>query len=170
MDLTALLTLKDALEGATKNTDRMIYKLNQFETRLSVLDQNMSEIQSSTQRYIKAKDNISLTLVEMEKTYEYFRVGNEVKEIINSGYSSTNNKEYLSALIKLSQAKQFFETHREIKSSSSILINIESLITVRSTVSFSFFAFFSFGALFLFLAFLCDVPFSLSFLASKYRL
>jgi cysteinyl-tRNA synthetase len=130
MDLTALLTLKDALEGAKKNTDRMIFKLNQFETRLSVLDENMSEIQVTTERYIKAKDNISLTLLEMEKTYEYFRVANEVKEIIHQGLLPSNQKEYLQAAIKLSQAKQFFETHREIKSSSSVLISIESLIQV----------------------------------------
>eukprot|EP01040_Poterioochromonas_malhamensis_P008354 gene8354-9038_t len=129
MDLTALMTLKDALEGATKNTDRMIYKLNQFETRLSILDQNMSEIQSSTEIYIKAKENISLTLTEMDKTYDYFRVANEVKEIISQDLTTSNQKEYLNAFIKLSQAKNFFETHREIKSSSSVLINIGELIT-----------------------------------------
>lgn len=129
MEFTALLTLKDSLEGAKKNTDRMIYKLNQFETRLSVLDQNMSEIQESTEKYIKAKESISLTLLEMEKTYEYFRVANEVKEIITEqGFTVTNQKEYLNALMKLSLAKQFFETHREIKSSTSVLLNIENLL------------------------------------------
>lgn len=143
MDLTALMTLKDALEGATKNTDRMIYKLNQFETRLSILDQNMSEIQSSTEIYIKAKENISLTLTEMDKTYDYFRVANEVKEIISQDLTTSNQKEYLNAFIKLSQAKNFFETHREIKSSSSVLINIGELITVSlSILSFFFILYF----------------------------
>jgi hypothetical protein len=130
VDINPLITLKDAIEGAKKNTDRMIQKLNQFENRLSVLDQNMNDIQQTTSRYIKSKDNITLTLREVEKTYEYFRVANEVKEIISNGLTVLNQKDYLEAFMKLSMAKSFFETHREIKSSSTVLINIEGLITV----------------------------------------
>jgi hypothetical protein len=130
VDINPLITLKDAIEGAKKNTDRMIQKLNQFENRLSILDQNMNDIQQTTTRYIKSKDNITLTLREVEKTYEYFRVANEVKEIISNGLTVLNQNDYLEAFLKLSMAKSFFETHREIKSSSTVLINIEGLITV----------------------------------------
>lgn len=136
VDINPLITLKDAIEGAKKNTDRMIQKLNQFENRLSILDQNMNDIQQTTTRYIKSKENITLTLREVEKTYEYFRVANEVKEIISHGLTVLNQKDYLEAFMRLSLAKAFFESHREIKSSSTVLINIEGLITVSNSRRF----------------------------------
>jgi hypothetical protein len=129
MDLSSLSKLKDALESAQKNTHRMIQKLDGFETRLRDLDQNMRPIEEETHRYTTAKDNISKTLMEVGKTYEYFRVANEVKDCIAAGIGS-NQKAYFDAMIKLSNAKEFFQSHREIKSSSSVLASIDTLLSV----------------------------------------
>jgi hypothetical protein len=130
MDLTALLALQSAYGGAHKNTEKMLFRLNQSENRLSVIDENTSDIQASNEKYVTANENISRTMMEIEKTYEYFRVASEVKEIIREGLTASNQNDYLQAVVKLSLAKQFFESHREIKSSSSVLISIESLIQV----------------------------------------
>eukprot|EP00981_Chlorochromonas_danica_P016195 scaffold16024_cov258-Ochromonas_danica.AAC.5 len=123
-----LLHLKDALEGAQKNTHRMIGKLEKFECRLSDLDKKMQPIQQGTARYTRAKDNISATLTEVNKTYEYFRVAAEVKEVINKGINPNHPNDYFEALVKLSYAKQFFESHREIKSSVTVLASIDDLL------------------------------------------
>ena len=69
MDLNPLIRLKEALEGAQKNTAKMLAKLEKFEYRLTDLDDKMRPIQATTNNYTKAKDNISLTLVEVGKTY-----------------------------------------------------------------------------------------------------
>jgi predicted nuclease with TOPRIM domain len=130
MDLNNLVRLKEALDGAQKNTKRMMNRLEKFENRLSDLDEKMRPIQVITARYTKAKENISQTITEIGKTYEYFRVANEVKETIHTGYSSHNSKEFLEAFLRLSSAKIFFTTHREIKSAHEVLSNIEHLLSV----------------------------------------
>lgn len=130
MDLNPLIRLKEALEGAQKNSQRMINKLDAFEVKLNDLEMKMQPIQLQTRQYTKAKENIAQTLLEVGKTYEYFQVANLVKDIVNKGITSSNQKEYLDAMIKLSSAKAFFESHTEIKSSTSALTNITQLLTV----------------------------------------
>ncbi len=136
LDLNPLLRLKEALEGAQKNTQKMIFKLERFEKRLTDLDLKMQPIQSTTEKYTKARDNISLTLQEVGKTYEYFRVANEMESIIKEGLTTQNQSEYFEALHKLSNAKTFFENNRDIKSSSSVLINIQQQLNVSDYVVF----------------------------------
>ena len=111
MDLNPLLRLKEALEGAQKNTHKILSKLDKFEKKLSDLDDTFRPTQDCTIRYTTAKENINLTLHEVEKTNEYFRVANEVKESIEQGYSNQpqRQREYLDALVKLSQAKLFLK-------------------------------------------------------------
>ncbi len=130
MDLNPLIRLKEALEGAQKNTSKMLIKLDKFEHRLTDLDDKMRPIQTTTKHYTRAKENISLTLLEVGKTYEYFRVANEVKEIIAVGLIANTQKEFYQALERLSNAKWFFENHKEIKSSNAVLSNIEQLLNV----------------------------------------
>lgn len=84
--------------------------------------------------YMLAKKNIGLTLLEVEKTYEYFRVSKDVIDVIEAGLSAENQDEYLSAFMRLSNAKRFFETHKDIKSAASILANIETLYSVSLTL------------------------------------
>lgn len=128
LEYNSLLRLKDALEGAQKNTNRMLSRLEKFENRLGDLDEKMRPIQVTTGRYLKAKNNISETLFEVGKTYDYFRVANDVRETITRGYVANNQKEFLEAFKKLSQAKIFFQEHKEIKSAQSVLSSIESLL------------------------------------------
>lgn len=130
MDLNPLIRLKDALEGAEKNTSKMLLKLEKFEQRLTTLDEKMKPIQKATSHYTKAKENISLTLIEVNKTYEYFRIANEVKAVIHKGLNSNTQEQYFNALNRLSNAKSFFENHLEIKSASNALTNIDVLQTV----------------------------------------
>lgn len=130
IDLNPLIRLKDALEGAQKNTNRMLTKLDRFEKRLEDLHSKMKPVQETTDRYSKAKDNIASTLQEVGKTYEYFRITSSCEPIIKQGLVDENRTEYFEALTKLSNAKTFFESHREIKSSSSVLQNIDALFQV----------------------------------------
>jgi hypothetical protein len=126
-----LTALADSLEQAQRNTSRMLGKLRRFEDRLNLIDQRMRPIQITTEKYWAAKENIALTLVEVEKTYEYFRIAAETRAVVSGGLSLANNQtEFFDALSKLTLAKKFFETHREIKSSGSVLINIEQLLKV----------------------------------------
>eukprot|EP01031_Cornospumella_fuschlensis_P040306 gene40306-49114_t len=97
--LNPLMRLKDALEGAQKNTKKMITKLEKFEKRLDDLDRHMEPIQESTKQYSLAKDNITAILTEVNKTYEFFRVANDVKDVIGQGITTANQKDYFEALV-----------------------------------------------------------------------
>jgi hypothetical protein len=46
MDLGPLTRLKDSLEIATNNTTNMLWKLQEFDTRLIALDKKMAPIQN----------------------------------------------------------------------------------------------------------------------------
>ena len=131
LDLNPLVRLKEALEGAQKNTSKMLSKLEKFEHRLTDLDDKMRPIQTTTKHYTRAKENINLTLLEVGKTYEYFRVASDVKDIIALGIQNkVQNKEFFKSLERLSNAKSYFETHQEIKSSVAVLTTIDLLLNV----------------------------------------
>lgn len=55
----------------------------------------------------------------------------KVKDTINGGLNADTQREFFEALGRLSDAKKFFETHREIKSASSVLSTIDIYLTVR---------------------------------------
>jgi len=135
MDLNPLIRLKDALEGAQKNTSKMLMKLEKFDTKLTTLEEKMQPLQVSTSHYTRAKENIALTLVEVNKTYEYFRVANDVKDIINNGLNDNTQGLYFNALSRLSHAKNFFESHLEIKSATTALASIDILQKVQKTIA-----------------------------------
>lgn len=131
MDLNPLIRLKEALEGAQKNTSKMLAKLEKFEHRLTDLDDKMRPIQTTTKHYTRAKENINLTLLEVGKTYEYFRVASDVKETIGVGLNNkAHHKEFFKSLERLSNAKIYFESHKEIKSSLTVLTTIDLLLNV----------------------------------------
>eukprot|EP01036_Dinobryon_divergens_P031317 gene31317-40691_t len=123
--LNPLQRLKDTLEVAQKNTEKILTKLQRFESHLTDLDHQLRPIEESTAGYIVAKQNISNTLLEVGKTFEYFKIATEVKDTINGGLNADTQREVFEALGRLSDAKTFFETHREIKSASSVLSTIE---------------------------------------------
>lgn len=97
-DSSPLVSLKDALEGAQRNSSQMLSRLRRFESRLEVIDQKMIPIAQTTQKYSRAKENITLTLIEVEKTYEYFRITSDAKEIISLGWSSTTKRQFLEVV------------------------------------------------------------------------
>ncbi len=130
LDLNPLFRLKEAIEGAQHNTSRMLNKLERFENRLIDLDNKMRPIQDSTAHYTLAKNSIVSVLAEINKTYEYFGVAEEVKEVIKNGLSSATQKQFFAALGKLTVAKTFFESHLEIKSAKEILLSIDEQLNV----------------------------------------
>lgn len=123
-----LAQLKDTIHGYKYNTTLMLSRLQRFEERLANIDTKMRPIQVTTENYSKAKENIASTLQEVSKTYEFFRIAADVKVIINQGYKPTTQKHFFEALGRLSQAKKFFEDHREIKSSMTVLMTIDTLL------------------------------------------
>ena len=135
MDNPSLLSLKSSLESVQKNTSNMLTRLKKFDERLNIIDNKMKPIQTTTEKYSKAKDNITITLIEIEKTYDYFRISFEAKDIITNSFTNQNSNddiyiEYFDVLVKLLQAKNFFMEHKEIKSSNNVLNNINLLLKV----------------------------------------
>jgi len=128
-----LLKLKGALDEAQTNSKKMLTKLQRFEDRLGSLEHKMKPIQVSTSPYTLAKSNVESTLKQAEKTYEYFRVANEVENDINSGLNINDNnksKDFYLSITRLTKAKEFFETNRkDIKSAGSALTRIDTVLS-----------------------------------------
>lgn len=51
----------------------MVKKMEDVEQRLSSIDEQMKDIQSTTSTHTRAKENIKITLEEVDKIHEYFR-------------------------------------------------------------------------------------------------
>ena len=128
-----LLKLKGALDEAQTNSKKMLTKLQRFEDRLGSLEHKMKPIQISSSPYTLAKSNVESTLKQAEKTYEYFRVANEVENDINSGLNINDNnksKDFYLSITRLTKAKEFFETNRkDIKSAGSALTRIDTVLS-----------------------------------------
>jgi len=120
--------LRKALQEGRANTELMIKKLQAFEEQLDGIESDLRPLQDGTQKYTIAKENISKTLLECGKTYEYFRIASEVKPIANAVYSRDKAKDIYDALERLSKAKTFFEKHREMRSSSGMLNGVGSMM------------------------------------------
>lgn len=111
---------------------KILSKLERFEDRLAIVDTKMRPIQDTTNTYSRAKSNIKDTITEVEKTYEFFRIANEVDAIISHGYGEFPHLQFFDAIVRLNNAKRFFENNRrEIKSSNTALVHIENLLNVR---------------------------------------
>ncbi len=121
--------LRKALKEGRANTELMIRKLQSFEDQLNDIETDLRPLQNGTQKYTVAKENISKTLLECGKTYEYFRIASEVKPIANAPFSQEKAREIYEALERLSKAKAFFEKHREMRSSSSMLNGVDTMLT-----------------------------------------
>ena len=65
VDLVPLLKLKEQLELAQNNTNKMMNKLRDFENKLSNLGEKMGPIQKNTSTLSSAKNNIGLTFMEI---------------------------------------------------------------------------------------------------------
>ena len=86
MNLNSFYHLKDSMEAAQHNTSSMLWRLQQFEHRLSNLDEKMRPIQKTTTKLSTTKRNVGLTFMEIEKTHEYFQLAKENSAVIASGF------------------------------------------------------------------------------------
>jgi hypothetical protein len=86
MNLTTFYRLKEGMEAAQINTNSMLWRLQQFENRLSNLDEKMRPIQKSTTKLSASKRNVGLTYLEIEKTHEYFQLAKENSVVIANGF------------------------------------------------------------------------------------
>ena len=121
--------LRKALQEGRANTEMMIKKLQSFEGQLDGIESDLRPLQDGTQRYTIAKENISKTLAECGKTYEYFRICVDVKHIANSPYKREKQREIFDAMDRLSKAKAFFEKHREMRSSGTMLDGVNTMLS-----------------------------------------
>jgi hypothetical protein len=122
------MRLRKALLEGRANTELMIRKLKLFEGQLDEIESDLRPLQNGTQRYSVAKENISKTLLECGKTYEYFRIASEVKHIATAPYSREREREIFDGLDRLSKAKSFFEKHREMRSSGTMLSGVDNML------------------------------------------
>jgi hypothetical protein len=114
----------------------MLSKIETFDDHLSNIEKTMRPIQETTASYTRAKDNVALTLQELEKTYEYYRVCSSVEEIINEGLdmsSEEDSRQYFDSMQRLSEAKTFFLANRHtMKSTDAVLASIDKLMSTAS--------------------------------------
>ena len=127
-NLDPLSRLRNTLREGTENTGLMIRKLQTFEQDLDTVEMDLRPLEESTRDYIVAKDNISKTLLEFGKTYEYFRIAADVKHIADRPYSKEKSREMFDALDRLSKAKDFFQKHNEMRSATSLLESVENTL------------------------------------------
>ncbi len=120
--------LRLTLQEGRRNTSAMIKKLETFECQLNGIEEDLRPLQEGTQKYTIAKENISKTLAECGKTYEYFRIAADVKHIANAPYSREKEREIFDAMDRLSNAKTFFEKHREMRSSGTMLDGVNNML------------------------------------------
>lgn len=94
MNLTSFYRLKEGMEVAQHNTSSMLWRLQQFEHRLSNLDEKMLPIQKSTTTLSVSKRNVGLTFLEIEKTHEYFQLAKENSAVIASGFKQDSVEDF----------------------------------------------------------------------------
>jgi hypothetical protein len=127
IDFAELRGLKDALAEAQSGTAAMAARLQSLEARLSSVDTLMRPIHDSTLPLTRAKQNIGLTLQEIEKTYEYFKIAAELEGVIAAGVRG-NPPEFFEAVERLNTAQEFFNHQGYMRSTASALATIESLM------------------------------------------
>jgi hypothetical protein len=128
-----LKELKANLENGKRNTSRMLLKIENFESKLTDLDLEMSEFQKKTYSYTKAKENIGLTLIEIEKTSEFYRVADVVEPIIDRGLNLDNDthKDFFECITRLINAKRYFqERGQKLKNTETVMNSIEKVLQV----------------------------------------
>jgi hypothetical protein len=86
LNLSSFYRLKEGMEAAQLNTSSMLWRLQQFEHRLSNLDEKMRPIQKTTTTLSVSKRNVGLTFLEIEKTHEYFQLAKENSAVIAIGF------------------------------------------------------------------------------------
>lgn len=123
-------TLPGMLSRASSDSDRMLRKLQSFETSLERTEAELAPLRSSTASIIMAKERISGVLLEMGKTHEYFQVSQSVRNIAYQGYSIHRAAQIFSAVERLVKARNFFEVNKDIRSAESILAQINQLLSV----------------------------------------
>ena len=103
MDFSPLRKLKETLDAAQKNTNAMMSTLQNFESKLHDVEIAMQPIhevqklsfsapqlcfnfyQKKTIPLSNAKQTIGETLLEIERTYENFRIAGDLEPVINRG-------------------------------------------------------------------------------------
>lgn len=80
-----------------------------------------------TMPLMRARQNIGDTLVEIEKTYEYFRISGDLEHVISRGIKD-NQTDFFEAVDRLSVAQDFFLNQRNMKSTMNALASIDALI------------------------------------------
>jgi hypothetical protein len=81
-------------------------------------------IHENTGPMARARKTISLALIEVEKTYEHFRVPEEVRRDLNNA-STGAEFDFLDAIERMLIARSFFKEHLEIKSSAGMISRID---------------------------------------------
>jgi hypothetical protein len=87
----------------------------------------MVPIHEKTVPLMRARQNIGDTLLEIEKTHEYFRICSDLEPIISKGIKD-NQTDFFGALDRLSVAQEFFTHQRNMKSTMHALASIDALI------------------------------------------
>eukprot|EP00596_Hydrurales_sp_CCMP1899_P004231 CAMPEP_0119038776 /NCGR_PEP_ID=MMETSP1177-20130426/7897_1 /TAXON_ID=2985 /ORGANISM="Ochromonas sp, Strain CCMP1899" /LENGTH=252 /DNA_ID=CAMNT_0007001797 /DNA_START=298 /DNA_END=1053 /DNA_ORIENTATION=+ len=120
-----LLKLKDRLSDAQYSTRKMLSKLEKFEKRLGNLDSQITGIQTTTDDYSRARENIRLVLCEANKTRDYFDVAKEIESTLKGKFSN-NPQAYFTAIERLTHAKKFFQDNaKDIKASGQALKSVD---------------------------------------------
>ena len=115
--------------GAKLSSKKMLLQIDRLDRRLTTVDNKMSQIQNATERYVRAKENISNVLIEIEKINEYFKVAKMVEPVIKTGLTTRQREAFFTAVTHLHTAQQFFISRKkDIKASVQALKTVDALI------------------------------------------
>lgn len=123
--------LKDHVDKYNDLTKQMSTILTTFENRLGKLEQTILPVYNVTKSLQRQQQNLDLTLGSLEKVLSHYSISQEVCNIIHQGPNSENIAEFLEALDKLQNAKEYF-----LNNTTSVeLENVVSILGVSRSSS-----------------------------------
>ena len=123
------MRLADALNGVKLCTQRLVFTVDKLDKRLGTVDTKMQQIKGATDRYLRAKDNISNVLAEIEKINEYFKVAKQVEPVVKAGLTGQPHEAFFGAVTRLHEAQRYFASRKkEIKAAGPALKAIDALL------------------------------------------
>lgn len=124
--------LSESLDGVARNTSRILDRLQSFESKLTVIDAYISTMREETLLPSQAKRNVDVTLMEVDRVNEYFRISSEVESVISAGLRAQTQDEFLQAMERLASAKQFFEANSSISNASLMKLSSQLNYAINS--------------------------------------
>ena len=103
--------------------------ISAFENRLGNLIEDIRPVYDETILLSRARKNIMRTLLVLEKMTEYFKIADEVDNLISKGIDEEKLiHEFCASIERLTVAKGFFLAHHDVKASAKAIVKIDTVL------------------------------------------